>query len=68
MSILGTRVVRTEDPRLLTAGGSYTDDLRLPELDGAVRATFVRSRGRPGLAGGSGRTDRGGSRRHPAGE
>jgi carbon-monoxide dehydrogenase large subunit len=36
-------VVRTEDPRLLTAGGSYTDDLRLPELDGAVRATFVRS-------------------------
>jgi aerobic carbon-monoxide dehydrogenase large subunit len=43
MSILGTRVVRTEDPRLLTAGGSYTDDLRLPELDGALRATFVRS-------------------------
>jgi carbon-monoxide dehydrogenase large subunit len=43
MSILGTRVVRTEDPRLLTAGGCYTDDLRLPELDGAVRATFVRS-------------------------
>jgi carbon-monoxide dehydrogenase large subunit len=43
MSILGTRVVRTEDPRLLTVGGSYTDDLRLPELDGAVRATFVRS-------------------------
>ena len=43
MSILGTRVVRTEDPRLLTAGGSYTDDLRLPELDGAVRVTFVRS-------------------------
>jgi carbon-monoxide dehydrogenase large subunit len=43
MSILGTRVVRTEDPRLLTEGGSYTDDLRLPELDGAVRATFVRS-------------------------
>jgi CO/xanthine dehydrogenase Mo-binding subunit len=32
MSILGTRVVRTEDPRLVTAGGSYTDDLRLPEL------------------------------------
>ena len=43
MSILGTRVVRTEDPRLLTEGGRYTDDLRLPELDGAVRATFVRS-------------------------
>ncbi len=43
MSILGTRVVRTEDPRLLTAGGSYTDDLRIPELAGAARATFVRS-------------------------
>ena len=43
MSILGTRVVRTEDPRLLTAGGTYVDDLRVPELTGAVRATFVRS-------------------------
>ena len=43
MSILGTRVVRTEDPRLLTQGGVYTDDLRLPELDGAGRITFVRS-------------------------
>jgi carbon-monoxide dehydrogenase large subunit len=43
MSILGTRVARTGDPRLLTAGGTYVDDLRLPELAGAVRATFVRS-------------------------
>jgi aerobic carbon-monoxide dehydrogenase large subunit len=43
MSILGTRVVRTEDPRLLTAGGTYVDDLRVPELDGAVQVTFVRS-------------------------
>jgi aerobic carbon-monoxide dehydrogenase large subunit len=43
MSILGTRVVRTEDPRLLTRGGVYTDDLRVPELDGAARITFVRS-------------------------
>jgi aerobic carbon-monoxide dehydrogenase large subunit len=43
MSILGTRVIRTEDPRLLTAGGTYTDDLRLPELTGALRVTFVRS-------------------------
>ena len=43
MSILGTRVIRTEDPRLLTAGGVYVDDLREPELEGAVRATFVRS-------------------------
>ena len=43
MSILGTRVVRTEDPRLLTAGGTYVDDLRLPELADAARVTFVRS-------------------------
>ena len=43
MSILGTRVVRTEDPRLLTAGGTYVDDLRVPELATAARITFVRS-------------------------
>ena len=43
MSILGTRVIRTEDPRLLTAGGVYVDDLRTPELDGAAHVTFVRS-------------------------
>jgi carbon-monoxide dehydrogenase large subunit len=43
MSILGTRVKRTEDPRLLTAGGIYVDDVREPELEGAARATFVRS-------------------------
>ncbi|HEY0934964.1 MAG TPA: xanthine dehydrogenase family protein molybdopterin-binding subunit [Trebonia sp.] len=43
MSILGTRVIRTEDPRLLTSGGVYVDDLREPDLTGAVRATFVRS-------------------------
>jgi carbon-monoxide dehydrogenase large subunit len=43
MSILGTRVIRTEDPRLLTAGGVYVDDLRTPELSGAARVTFVRS-------------------------
>ncbi|GAB2819802.1 xanthine dehydrogenase family protein molybdopterin-binding subunit [Actinoallomurus bryophytorum] len=43
MSILGTRVVRTEDPRLLTAGAIYLEDLRLPELQGAAYATFVRS-------------------------
>src|SRR5579864_8124197 len=42
MSILGTRVIRTEDPRLLTAGGVYVDDLRTPELNGAARVTFVR--------------------------
>src|SRR6516164_4796232 len=43
MSILGTRVVRVEDPRLLTAGGTYVEDVRVPELTGAARVTFVRS-------------------------
>jgi aerobic carbon-monoxide dehydrogenase large subunit len=43
VSIMGTRVVRTEDPRLLTVGGAYVDDIRVPELTGAARATFVRS-------------------------
>jgi len=43
MSILGTRVLRTEDPRLLTFGGTYVDDLRVPELTGAARVTFVRA-------------------------
>jgi aerobic carbon-monoxide dehydrogenase large subunit len=40
VSILGTRVLRTEDPRFLTTGGVYTDDLRLP---GACHVHFVRS-------------------------
>ena len=43
MSILGTRVMRTEDPRLLTEGGRYTADIHDPALDGAVHATFVRT-------------------------
>jgi carbon-monoxide dehydrogenase large subunit len=43
LSILGTRVVRTEDPRLLTAGGTYVDDLRVPEMTDAARVLFVRS-------------------------
>jgi aerobic carbon-monoxide dehydrogenase large subunit len=43
MSIFGTRVKRTEDPRLLTSGGVYVDDLRVPELTDAKRVTFVRS-------------------------
>ena len=38
MSIMGTRVIRTEDPRLLTAGGVYVDDLRTPELSTRRRA------------------------------
>jgi aerobic carbon-monoxide dehydrogenase large subunit len=40
VSILGTRVVRTEDPGFLTAGAVYTDDLALP---GACQVFFVRS-------------------------
>ena len=43
MSILGTRVVRVEDPRLLTDGGTYAADLADPRLAGAVHATYVRS-------------------------
>ncbi|MEY2432003.1 MAG: aerobic carbon-monoxide dehydrogenase large subunit [Acidimicrobiaceae bacterium] len=43
MSILGTRVTRVEDPRFLTAGGTYMADLRDPLLDGALYVTFVRS-------------------------
>lgn len=40
MSVLGTRVLRKEDPDFLTIGGKYVDDLA-PE--DAVYATFVRS-------------------------
>src|SRR5215471_20739734 len=40
---MGTRVVRTEDPKLLTVGETYVDDVRVPELTGAARVTFVRS-------------------------
>jgi len=40
VSILGTRVIRTEDPRFLTTGGIFTDDMRLP---GACHVHFVRS-------------------------
>jgi carbon-monoxide dehydrogenase large subunit len=43
MSILGTRVVRTEDPLFLTRGATYTDDLTDDRLTGALHATFVRS-------------------------
>ena len=42
-SILGTRVLRTEDPVFLTAGGTYTDDVRDERLAGAVHVGFVRS-------------------------
>ncbi|MFN3215623.1 MAG: xanthine dehydrogenase family protein molybdopterin-binding subunit [Acidimicrobiales bacterium] len=39
-SILGNRVLRTEDPELLTAGGTYVYDLG---IEGALHAFFVRS-------------------------
>ena len=40
MSILGTRVVRVEDPRFLTGQGTYIGNLDLP---GAVHVSYVRS-------------------------
>ncbi len=43
MSILGTRVLRTEDPRFLTTGGVYTDDVVDERLAGACHVFFVRS-------------------------
>ena len=43
MSILGTRVLRTEDPRFLTTGGVYTEDVVDERLDGAYHVFFVRS-------------------------
>lgn len=43
MSILGNRVQRVEDQKLLTVGGSYVADIRDPLLDGAVHVAFVRS-------------------------
>jgi carbon-monoxide dehydrogenase large subunit len=43
VSILGTRVVRTEDQNFLTRGATYTEDLVEPALVGALHATFVRS-------------------------
>ena len=43
MSIVGTRVVRKEDPKFLTVGGTYTADLRDPRLDGAAHVMYVRS-------------------------
>jgi carbon-monoxide dehydrogenase large subunit len=43
VSILGTRVLRTEDPRFLTAGATYTTDVVDERLAGAAHLTFVRS-------------------------
>ncbi len=43
-SILGNRVVRKEDPKFLTSGGRYLDDLNdVPELAGALHVAYVRS-------------------------
>ncbi len=39
-SILGNRVARTEDPELLTVGGTYVADLKLADV---VHAHFIRS-------------------------
>ena len=38
--LTGARVKRVEDPRLLTGGGTYLDDLRVP---GMLHAAFARS-------------------------
>jgi len=43
VSILGTRVLRTEDPRFLTSGGVYTEDVVDDRLTGACHVIFVRS-------------------------
>jgi carbon-monoxide dehydrogenase large subunit len=43
VTLFGQRVVRTEDPRLLTAGGTYVADVAHPLLDGAAHLHFVRS-------------------------
>ncbi len=43
-SILGNRVVRKEDPKFLTTGGMYLDDLNdVGELSGAAYVAYVRS-------------------------
>ena len=43
-SILGNRVLRKEDPKFLTVGGTYVDDMTdEPLLEGAAHITYVRS-------------------------
>ena len=39
-SILGNRVTRVEDPRFLTTGGNYVDDIR---FDGEAHVVYARS-------------------------
>ena len=43
MSILGTRVLRTEDPAFLSRGAIYTEDVQDERLVGACYVHFVRS-------------------------
>jgi carbon-monoxide dehydrogenase large subunit len=43
VSILGTRVLRVEDPGFLTTGAVYTEDVQDERLSGAVHLHFVRS-------------------------
>jgi aerobic carbon-monoxide dehydrogenase large subunit len=43
VSILGTRVLRTEDPAFLSTGGVYAEDVQDERLSGAVHVHFVRS-------------------------
>src|SRR5579875_524261 len=43
VSILGTRVLRTEDPGFLTTGAVYTEDVQDERLAGACHVHFVRS-------------------------
>ena len=43
MSILGTRVLRTEDPGFLSTGAIYTEDVQDERLAGACYVHFVRS-------------------------
>ncbi len=42
-SILGERVLRKEDPKFLTTGGIYVDDLVDERLTGAAHVVYVRS-------------------------
>ena len=43
-SILGNRVLRKEDPKFLTTGGKYIEDLNdEPMFAGALHVTYVRS-------------------------
>lgn len=43
MSVLGNRVVRVEDPGLLTGATQFVADVDDPLLDGALHVTYVRS-------------------------